>query len=202
MENNDTELIKKLEENSLVAVITLPSPVNNIIIALVECEDETGVIFESYIAHQSDNETLVQYKMPDYYFMDKSKNNRESIDNQESYFVDHNIGTIPKDDNDKSIFRIGCGLAKYITKILENANVPKKNWGNYKVELNDYQSMDFKHFHSIYSNYTGFFNKIIETTNFKEFREFLNKHKLIKSCIKTFHIEIKEDDLIKINNAE
>lgn len=200
MGNNDTELIKKLKENSIVAVVTLPPPVNNIIIALVESEDKTRVIFESYIAHQDDNENLVQYKMPDYYFMDKRKNDRGVIDDQEIQFVNHN--TIYTDDNDKSTLRIGCGLSTYITKILENEKVPKKNWGNYKVKLNDYQAMDFNHFHSVYSNYENFFNKIIEITNSQELQEFLSKHKLVKSCIKTFPIEIKENDLIEADNAE
>lgn len=180
----EQELVNLLNTNCRFVTIELPSPVNKIILGIVLCQDNTKVIFESYIAHTDDNDSIVKYKRPDYYFMDKQKNASSEITSQLKISINNTYGQ---------------RLAKYITDILKEENVSGADWENYRI-TGKFKTLSFDDFQNQYSVNEDFFNTIANSTNFEELKEFIEAHKITKNSIEVIPIEITEDDLKKINN--
>lgn len=182
----EQELLAVLNAHSRFITIELPAPVNKIVLGIVMCQDNSRIIFESYIAHTDEKDSFVKYQRPDYYFMDREKNSDSEIASQFRISIKNTYGQ---------------RLRKYIADILKAEQVSGADWEKYRIKGN-FETISFEDFTNQYSANEDFFNVIARNTNFDKLKELIETHNIIKNSITSIPIEITEDDLKKIDNAE
>lgn len=164
------EAIKNYKGEAFFATITLPPPINNLIIGFVQCEKKSYVFFECYVAHTDDfTDTLGTIKQTDNYVMDLEKNDFELIEDQLEISRNYNFSH---------------GLQNYINEIIKAEKIPAQSFNDYNLKNAEITIINLRNFTENYSAYEKFFNILSKHTQSNKLRDFIDFNKTVKSQIK------------------